>query len=309
MRARRKASCVALAEPAGYTPAMAHREWIRRRNFDDGVDRWEMDDVRPASALRGLISRYGAYREETGSFSARQELATTSGVLIYALGGPLEIVGADGQTVLLHQGEGFAGAIADGTSISRNHGAQAGIHVFMPLPSLAAVTGVPLSELANRVATMRDLIGGAADDLGCRLVEAAGLERRFDLLDDFLIRRLAERPGEDRTIRWSMARLADAGGPVSSALADEIGWSRRHFARRFRDSTGFSPDRFRRIARFERFTAQLMKSPTDHLAGLAIDGGYADQAHLTRDVRDFAGTTPGELRSRLIPEGGGVRDG
>ena len=287
---------------------MANREWIQRRRFDDGVDRWEIDEVRPGAALKGLISRYSAYREDIASFSARQELATTSGVLIYALGGPLEVVGADGRAILLRQGEGFAGAIADGTSISRGYGAQHGIHVFMPLTSLAAVSGVPLAELANRVVTMRDLIGPAADDLGRRLVEAADAERRFDLLDEFLIQRFARRANEDRTTRWSMTRLAQAGGPVSSALADEIGWSRRHFARRFRDSTGFGPDRFRRLARFERFAGRLMGSPDDDLAGLAIDSGYTDQAHLARDVRDFSNLTPGELRSRLIPEGGGVKN-
>ena len=287
---------------------MAGREWINRRAFDDGVDRWEINEVLPAPALRALISRYADYSEENGSFSARQELATTSGVLIYALGEPLEIVGADGQTILLRKGEGFAGAISDRTSISRNHGAQAGIHVFMPLTSLATVLGTPAAELANRVATMRDLVGTAADELGMRLAEAPDAERRFELLDDFLAERFAEHDADDRATRWSMARLGEAGGPASTELAEEIGWSRRHFARRFRDWTGFNPERFRRIVRFERFVGRLTRTPGDDLAGLAVDSGYVDQAHLARDVRDFADATPGELRSRLIPEGGGVKD-
>ena len=283
-------------------------EPIRHRAFDDGIDRWEMIDALPEPALREVVSHYSAYWEETRSFAARQELATTSGVLIYALGGPLEIVGADGESVLVRQGEGFAGGIADATSISRAHGAQAGMHVFMPLSSLAAVTGVPLAELANRVANMRDLIGPAADELGGKLAEAGNAECRFELLDDFLMARLAGAAASDETTHWSMTRLAQARGPSSSALADEIGWSRRPFTHRFRASTGFSPNRFRRIARFQRFVAKLTRSPQDDLADLASDSGYADQAHLHRDVRDFADATPGELRSRLIPDGGGVRE-
>src|SRR5438270_12679406 len=176
---------------------MVTRERIRRRAFDDGVDRWEMVDALPAPALREVVSHYSAYSEETRSFAARQELATTSGVLIYALGEPLEIVGANGEAILLRQGEGFAGAIADGTSISRGHGAQAGVHVFMPLTSLAAVLATPLAELANRVANMRDLIGPAADELGGRLIEAAEADRCFDVLDDFLSRCFADEPGHD----------------------------------------------------------------------------------------------------------------
>jgi transcriptional regulator GlxA family with amidase domain len=90
-------------------------------------------------------------------------------------------------------------------------------------------------------------------------------------------------------------------------VARDIGWSRKHFGRRFRAAIGFSPDRFRRLARFERFTAALSRAPDDSLAGLATQIGYVDQAHLARDVRDFAAMTPGELRSRLIPGGGGIR--
>jgi AraC-like DNA-binding protein len=284
------------------------RETIRHRAYDDGVDRWEVNEARPAPALRAHVSHYADYSEQTGSFSARQELATTSGVLIYALGGPLEIVGADRRAIVLRQGEGFAGGIADATSISRGKGAQAGVHVFMPLDSLAAVVGMPLAELANRVATMRDLIGAAADDLGDKLLDAKDVEQRFAILDRFLAGRFVEAPAADRTIRWSMIRLTQACGPWSSGLAEEIGWSRRHFARRFRNATGFGPDRFRRIGRFQRFVARLSGSPSGDLAGLAVDCGYADQSHLARDVRDFANVTPGELRARLIPEGGGVRD-
>ena len=41
------------------------------------------------------------------------------------------------------------------------------------------------------------------------------------------------------------------------------------------------------------------------LADLAIMSGYYDQSHLNRDVREFAGTTPGELLESLLPDRGG----
>ena len=44
--------------------------------------------------------------------------------------------------------------------------------------------------------------------------------------------------------------------------------------------------------------------PAD-LADLAINSGYYDQSHLNRDVREFAGTTPGELLESLLPDRGG----
>jgi AraC-like DNA-binding protein len=278
------------------------------RSHDDGVDRWYMISAAPAPALRGLVGHYCDYREQTASFAARRELAATEGVLLYALGAPLEITGADGGVVTVRDGEAFAGGIADATSVSRACGPQAGIHVFLPLESLATICGAPLSAIANKVAPFRDLIGREADDLGGALCDAPDAEARFDRLDRFLARRFARDDARDRPVSWAMDRLAGASHPVTSALAQEIGWSRKHFTGRFRAATGFSPDRFRRIARFQRFAAALSRAPDDNLAGLAAECGYVDQAHLARDVRAFSDMTPGELRARLIPGEGGVRD-
>ena len=286
---------------------MESRRATSRRAHDDGVDRWEMVDAAPAPALQGRVDRYSAYREETRSFSSRRELAATCGVLIYVLGEPLEIVGADGRAILLRTGEAFAGGIADATSLSRNHGAQIGIHVFLPLQSLAAVVGAPLAEIANCVAPFRDLIGEAADDLGGRLCDAATLDERFALLDAFLIGRFAAEREGDRAVDHAMRRLSHVAAPSVPDLAGEIGWSRRHLSRRFHAAIGFSPDRFRRLARFERFSEGLTNNPGDSLAGLAAQHGYVDQAHLTREVREFAGMTPGELRAQVLPNQGGVR--
>ena len=276
------------------------------RAYDDGIDRWHMVEAAPSPSLAGRVSGYTDYSEETRSFASRRELASTGGVLIFALGAPLEITGADGGVVTIAAGEAFTGGIADATSLSRGLGPQAGIHVFLPLTSLAAVCGVPLAALANKVAAFADLAGPQARDLGGRLCDAADAGDRFTLLDRFLEDRFAIRDRE-RGAAWAMDRLARAQGPVTSALAGEIGWSRKHFVRRFRDATGFSPDRFRRLARFERFTEAIMRAPNDSLAGLAAECGYVDQAHLTRDVRAFSDMTPGELRARLIPGEAGVR--
>jgi AraC-like DNA-binding protein len=76
----------------------------------------------------------------------------------------------------------------------------------------------------------------------------------------------------------------------------------------FRGATGLRPAQFVRLARFERFATALQAEPMASLAELAYVAGYADQAHLTHDVRRLSQMTPGELRARLIPAGGGVRD-
>ncbi len=53
-------------------------------------------------------------------------------------------------------------------------------------------------------------------------------------------------------------------------------------------------------------TRTLRSSAGAGLAEVAYACGYADQAHLNRDFRDLAGTTPTAYVARLLPDGAGV---
>ena len=110
----------------------------------------------------------------------------------------------------------------------------------------------------------------------------------------------------DPAIAHLLARLAR--GQRVQSLADKIGWSRKRLAERFRSETGLEPRAFAGLARFERFATTLQAEPALSLAEAAVAAGYADQAHLTQEVKRFADDTPAGLRRRLIPESGGVRD-
>jgi AraC-like DNA-binding protein len=277
------------------------------RRHDDGTDMWEIKTVRAGSALAGKVERYGAYVERTASFSSRRELASTSGVLIYVLGDPLSITDAMGREIVIGPGEAFVGGIAEATSISRALGPQRGIHVYMPFDSLATLCGAPIAEIANRCVSLADLIGAGARDLGNALGEARCDDTRFTLLDDFFARRLRDDRDVDRPIRWVIEQLRRIDAPAIERLADHIGWSRKHLACRFSAVTGVTPQTFRRLARFERLCTEMARSPSDGLAELAVDAGYFDQPHLTREIVAFSGMTPGALRARLIPSAGGVR--
>jgi AraC-like DNA-binding protein len=64
----------------------------------------------------------------------------------------------------------------------------------------------------------------------------------------------------------------------------------------FRDRVGMAPKLFARIVRFRRaFFAAHAGVP---LASAAIDGGYADQAHFTREVQALTGCSPTLLLRR-----------
>lgn len=276
------------------------------RAHDDGRDRWSIADARPSAALATVVDRYSWWSERTESFTARRELAGTTGVLIVNLGEPLEIVDARGAVLRLGAGQGFVGGIAQATSLSRSTGAMTGVHVHLAPAALARLLGVDLAALTDRCFTLADVLGRDADRLGERLLAATDHEARWQVLDAFLQARAAVSRNAD--IEMEHARQALARGRRVEAVAADLGWSRKRLARRFSDATGLQPRAFAGLARFERFARALQTSPAEPLAHAALDCGYADQAHLSREVQRYADLTPTQLRARLIPAGGGVRE-
>jgi AraC-like DNA-binding protein len=279
------------------------------RQFDDGIDRWRVETAPAAGRLSAFVpGGYGSYRESTQSFAARRELASTSGVLIFALDEPLSLVGADGVEIVVKAGEAFIGGAADATSISRALGPQHGLHIFLSAAGLAAACNAPLAEIANRVVPLSEFRGADATRLGAQLAAARNAQQQFELADQTLMRWFADCRSFDRTMQWAMDQFSSEAAPAVAAVARDIGCSRKHLTQRFTTMTGHSPQTYRRLARFGRFTRRLMAHPGDSLAQLAADCGYYDQPHLSRDVQALSAMTPGELRASLLPEMGGFRD-
>jgi transcriptional regulator GlxA family with amidase domain len=63
---------------------------------------------------------------------------------------------------------------------------------------------------------------------------------------------------------------------------------------RFRDHVGLPPKAAARVIRLDRAVAALL-SGTPRIAEVAAACGYADQAHLGRELRELGGVTPGQL--------------
>jgi AraC family transcriptional regulator len=81
-------------------------------------------------------------------------------------------------------------------------------------------------------------------------------------------------------------------------LASEVGLSQSHFASLFRMSTGLPPHRYVLQRRVERAQA-LLRSTALSIEEIAIDVGFYDQSHLTRQMRRTLGVTPKYIREHL----------
>lgn len=91
---------------------------------------------------------------------------------------------------------------------------------------------------------------------------------------------------------WSLA--SDPSQRVSD-LAATAGYSERQLARRVKAETGHAPRPLARILRLRRAQRLADLHPDWRLTDLAHAAGYADHAHLARDCRELAASTPSSL--------------
>jgi AraC-like DNA-binding protein len=201
----------------------------------------------------------------------------------------------------------FVAGLDDAASLTEYAGEQRGIQVNLSPLGARRLLGLPMVELARRVVALEDVLGARAVHLVQRLQDTPGWEARFALLDAVLLRWLDEAAPVAPEVEQAWARLqASHGAVVIAMLAQEVGWSRRHLAARFQADVGLAPKTVARILRFQRVTQTLGAAGGGGLAEVAYACGYADQAHLNRDFRAFAGTTPTDFAARLLPGGAGV---
>lgn len=161
-----------------------------------------------------------------------------------------------------------------------------------------ALLGVPGRQLAEQHAPLDDLLGPVTESWCDELAGLPTGRARAQRFEALLLSRLREHVLPP-VVRHAIARFSDATSSVSVAdVVSESGYSHRRFISLFEESTGITPKRFVRVVRF-RETLEALKrceQGAESLGALAVALGYADQAHLTREFREYTGTTPARYR-------------
>jgi AraC-like DNA-binding protein len=216
-------------------------------------------------------------------------------VLIIGLGEPIGVSGCNAPQPAATF-TSFVAGLHEGFTTTEHEGRQRGIQINLTPLGAYRLLGVPMRELANDVVGLDALLGRRIEELTDRLASVPTWEARFATLDRTLHSWVDQGPEPDRSVAWAWQQLDRTAGQVPvSTLAEEIGWSRRHFASRFREHVGLGPKATGRVLRFRR-AVQLLDR-TDSIATVAATCGYADHSHLDRDFRALAGCTPSELRA------------
>jgi AraC-like DNA-binding protein len=168
---------------------------------------------------------------------------------------------------------------------------------FRP-PAGGPALGIPLSELRDLRVDLAELRPADAGRLPAALDPATAAARVLDVTGA-----LVADAQPDLAVTLAARLLRDPRARVED-VADDTGLSLRQLRRRCHAAVGYGPKTLQRVLRFRRFVSRidaLARGPAGpglaglDLAGLAVQAGYADQAHLTRECGSLAGLAPAAL--------------
>jgi AraC-like DNA-binding protein len=148
-----------------------------------------------------------------------------------------------------------------------------------------AVLGLPATELCDEAPDAHEVLGRDAAEALLAELHAGGDPHA-------ILRRAVEVRAErspDRLVRAAITALDRPDARVAE-VADDLGLSARQLQRRVADAVGYGPKTLARVLRFRRLQALAASQPA--LVDLALDAGYADQAHMTAEVTRLAGLSP-----------------
>ena len=165
-----------------------------------------------------------------------------------------------------------------------------------------AVFGCSASELRDEHVELRAVGGLPARRLERELAGAPCVDVMRSALEGWVRARLDESFHRERVNLLAARELVVDRRMTVHELARSLGWSPRRLHREFTDTCGYGPKMLQRILRLQRAVRmgrdcrpERSEGPALPLSRLALDAGYADQAHMTRDFRDLTGFTPRAL--------------
>ncbi|SFT99397.1 Helix-turn-helix domain-containing protein [Geodermatophilus amargosae] len=248
---------------------------------------------RPHAALRGLVADAVGYRQEGLAPGTHRGLPSPTLTLVVTLGEPLDVTAHPDPAQAPGRYDALLGGLHTTPALIRHPGRQTGIQFSLSPLGARRLLGVPAGELAGLDVDLVDVLGAVGTELVDRVRAADGWPARFAAAEDVLRRAAgpAGDPAPEVAEAWRLT-LAGGGRVRVGEIARRVGWSERHLTNRFRAETGLAPKEAARVARFDRARRALAVRSRPDLAGLAATGGYADQAHLTREWRAFTGLSP-----------------
>jgi len=189
--------------------------------------------------------------------------------------------------------------------VQLHSGPMQGFAMLLYPQALQALTGLEISAHVERFSPMSEVFDAEWQALSAQVLSADDDMARVAVIEAFLEPRWQAVRAKGATSSTAMGDWVRA--LAAHAAASPWGHSARHVERRIKSWAG---QPLRRLRRLDRVEQSFFEARDRHEAGdlswadIAAWGGYADQAHLCRDIREITGHSPTELARGLDEDEG-----
>jgi AraC-like DNA-binding protein len=163
--------------------------------------------------------------------------------------------------------------------------------------------GTPLAEICNARVALAEFWKQEAGRIEDHASAAPDLPAAAEVLEGALLGRLPRVGRADHQIAFLRGNATtffkDAGAGGLKELSSRMGISERTLRRRCIEAFGYGFKTLQRILRFQRLFRLAEHASDPNLANLAVDAGFADQAHMSREVQRLCNATPLEFVTQL----------
>lgn len=156
---------------------------------------------------------------------------------------------------------------------------------------LAHFTNMPVHEIKQQAVELHHIFKEDSQQLFARISEAKSFSHKAQCMDSFLLKHLRAAKRNSDLVQSMMQDIYLCKGSATVAqLVHKYLISERQLERVFSQEIGLSPKNFSRIIRFQQVFK--LAGSAGSLTSLALEAGYFDQAHFSREFKSFTGLSP-----------------
>lgn len=155
----------------------------------------------------------------------------------------------------------------------------------------------PLENLVDKETPITELFGEAeANELERQMIQAIDTQKRIDIIETFLLKKLNERTTISNIVKSTVDTLLKTNGttPINVILKDDIS-KRKQLERHFKKQIGISPKQLGKAIRLQANLHLLLNKKSETLTDIAYENEYFDQNHFIKDFKELVGVTPKEF--------------
>ncbi len=163
------------------------------------------------------------------------------------------------------------------------------------------LTGTRIAPLFNRHLAGEDVLRPDLIEMLLPVFQNGSAEQKFARFEEQIAQLWAQRRPKGGVSPFWMRDWATA--LATRAALSSTGRSLRQLQRRIKRQTGRTQRELSLLVRNEELFARVMSDGTGNdYAGLAVEAGFADQAHMIREVRRMTGMPPAKILRLIATE-------